>query len=140
VNTGLEAEIAQFEAAVNGESKAVLGDVVKYLKDAVGATAKELIGITPVDTGHAKANWQVTLDVPAAGPVFAFDPSPVGVFATPTLSRAEAVLKGITLDTNVVYISNLLDYVSRIVEDGHSTQVATGEFSAALQRLESKFG
>lgn len=134
-----DAAIAQFEAAINAESKQVLGKVDQYLRDTAEDTVRELIGITPVDTGHAKANWQVTLTAPASGEVMATDTSPVGHADGPTLQAARNVLKGVTVNTSVIYISNMADYISRIVEDGHSGQTAPGEFSAALQRLEAKW-
>lgn len=135
----IQAAIADFEAALSVESKAVLADVVTFIKNAAKATVDELISITPVRTGAAKGNWQVTLDSPPAGPIDEYDLAPVGDSNTQTLARAVSVISGVSNTTRTIYISNLMPYISTIIEDGWSTQTPPGEFSAALQRLESRF-
>lgn len=134
----IDAAIASFEAAVTRESNKCLGDVTKYLRDVSTKVVTNLIAITPVDTGHAKANWQVGLDVAPVAELTLFEPTPVGVSVGPTLQRAMSVIAGINLNTRTIYIVNNVDYISPIVEDGHSAQVPPGEFSATIQRLESQ--
>ena len=38
-----------------------------------------LLQTTPRDTGHAKGNWQVTMDTPAEGEIDRQDPTPAGM-------------------------------------------------------------
>lgn len=62
-----QSELRSFIASIPQESAAPV-------TRAVALTAlRKLISKTPVDTGHARANWQVTLDVPAFGTVFKTD-------------------------------------------------------------------
>lgn len=71
---------------------------------------KALRGIvkkTPVDTGRARANWQVTLGVPAAGQVEG-NPNPVAV--------GSKVISGLHA-FDVVYITNNLPYIE-VLENG----------------------
>lgn len=99
----------------------------------------ELIAITPVSSGHAKANWIVGLNYAPTGEVAGVDPSPVGVMIGPTFAAAKSVLAGVDSLTKTIYIVNNVDYISRIVEDGYSNQAPNGEFTAVLQRIEAKY-
>lgn len=129
-----------FEAAIASETSVILDkDVVDYLKDVARDVAKEMISITPVDTGHAKANWQVGLGFKPTDEIQGFDQTPVGVTSTATFANIESSLKNLKHVVSVIWIVNNTDYISRVVEDGHSDQVAPGEFSLAMERLKSRW-
>lgn len=136
--SSIDASIAAFEAAVTKEADKCLDDIPRFLKRVSEKAVVSLIGITPVATGHAKANWQVGLDMQPASELSTTDQTPVGISVGPTLQAAMLVLGGITLNTKVIYIVNNSDYISQIVEDGHSQQIPPGEFSAVLQVLASQ--
>jgi hypothetical protein len=65
---------------------------------------------TPVDTGHARANWQATVGSPADGVVQSAQPP--------------AAIAAAGLD-DVIYITNNVEYVEAL-EHGHSQQAPAG--------------
>lgn len=131
--------INQFELELDAESKVCLAQVPKFLRDVATEVVGELIAITPVSSGHAKANWVVGLNYAPSGEIVGVDPSPIGVIVGPTFAAAKSVLAGVDSLTKTIYVVNNVDYISRIIEDGYSNQTPSGEFSAVLQRIEAKY-
>lgn len=83
----------------------------------------ELTAATPVDTGYARANWQATLDAPAAGVVAAPGepmPEPVDGFDA----------------TRLRFVANNAAYIRRL-DAGHSAQAPAGFVRLALARAVS---
>jgi hypothetical protein len=111
-------------------------------KQAVTAIIQDLVLTTPVDTGTALSNWQVTLDGPAVDVIPANVPSPKGrnvqgqwshstdpsitrqANASEVLSKTEAVLAAKQPGQDV-FITNNLDYIS-ILNEGSSNQAPAG--------------
>src|SRR5689334_10737419 len=95
--------------------------ITKKLKEAPGKlqralvieATRRIVLRTPVKTGRARGNWQVTSGVPANGAVEALDPT--GSFAL-----HDATTIPITGE-DPVYIVNNLPYIDRL-EHGSSTQ------------------
>lgn len=85
---------------------------------------------TPVDTGRARGNWQVSIGLPARGVLGSRDRS-----GAATVSRGLGTIKRIdgTLDSwvvnNVVYI--------RALEYGHSKQAPNGMVRVTIEELRS---
>lgn len=88
---------------------------------------------TPVDTGRARANWQVTLDEPAGGTLEATDPSGGGTIA------GGAATIGAVEPYGSIWITNNLPYIEEL-EDGHSDQAPNGMLAVTLAELRSIFG
>ena len=104
----------------------------------------DLLQTTPVDTGQAVSNWQVTNGEPATDPRPAFVPSPEGYMkqadgvktwthrgdteATrqaniqPALKIAEEVIAAAT-PNEPICITNVLPYIQAL-DEGHSQQAA----------------
>lgn len=75
---------------------------------------------TPVDTGRARGNWQVTIDgTPAKGTVQALDKDGTRTVVAGGKEIAQAKPFG------VVYITNNLPYIEPL-ENGHSKQAPPG--------------
>ena len=125
---------------------------VKQFNAAIGAFAKEnpaifrvvrnkvalqgLSGVvlkTPVDTGRARGNWQVTTGNPATGELDTTDKGGNGTMSNGngTIASAEPF--------DVVYIANNLPYIERL-EHGHSQQAPQGMLELTFQELVSQFG
>lgn len=98
-----------------------------------------LVLSTPVDTGRARANWQVSLDSPAKGEAKTEQgrdsrgrftkgayPEPAAVIA-----KAKEVLSTRKPEQNI-FISNNVPYIRRLNE-GHSAQAPAGFVEAAVQ-------
>ena len=77
---------------------------------------------TPVDTGRARGNWQVTLGAPASGEVNVTG-SALGVGAASVAHGAETV-KRAKGDVSI-FLTNNLPYI-RALEYGHSKQAPNG--------------
>lgn len=91
-------------------------DFKKGLKSATEAAEKVMRGTmftlysttsrdTPVDTGRLRANWQVTLEIPASHQV-----------GGATLSNPAPALKSYTID-KTMYLTNNLPY-AEVIENG----------------------
>jgi hypothetical protein len=91
---------------------------------------KGVVRMTPVDTGRARANWQVTQDVPATGERDATDKGGGATLAAggATIERAPAY--------SVTFIANNLPYIETL-EDGGSTQAPNGMLNVTYQRLQN---
>jgi hypothetical protein len=112
--------------------------IPQYASDlAVTATmagVNNLAEVTPVDTGTAVSNWQITLNGPAAGPIDAYAPSPKG-HASPIgavrSANAPAMIDAATTALaakrpgDEIHLQNLLEYIA-ILNTGTSTQAPAG--------------
>lgn len=88
---------------------------------------------TPVDTGRARGNWQVTEGSPASGDVDGTDRDGNGTIndGNGEIARADPF--------GVLYIANNLPYIERL-ENGHSQQAPGGMLELTFQELTSQFG
>lgn len=91
-----------------------------------------LVLATPVDTGHARANWQVGLGNNPTEELPAFDPS-----GQETIDRAQATLS--TRRTGqVIYIANNVKYLQRLNE-GWSAKAPAGFVEKAVNVAITQF-
>lgn len=83
----------------------------KLTLDAWGKLTKR----TPVDTGRARASWQVSVSEPYAGPPLA--PGTYSPPSTPSVAEIDG--------TTSIFITSVLAYMEAL-EDGHSKQAPNG--------------
>lgn len=76
-----------------------------------------IVQATPVDTGRAKGNWQITFDEPAQEQLDNMDPTGVQVLAD---AQSKLDTAG-NITTRTIWITNALDYIIPL-EQGSSTQ------------------
>lgn len=127
------AALAAFHAQLAKKSTIILKDVVpEFMREQALRLIEKLIAATPIDTGYARGNWQLTIETPAVAPLQIFDRGTLGDPKGPALTAAKNVAKGITTMTKSIYISNLADYITLIIEDGHSGQAPPGTLSNLL--------
>ena len=74
---------------------------------------KRVIYKTPVDTGRARANWQVTIGAIADGTLEVDDKS-----GGATMSKATAASAGFKAG-DIIYLTNNLPYIRRLEEGGY---------------------
>jgi hypothetical protein len=74
---------------------------------------RRVIYKTPVDSGRARANWQVTIGAQASGTV-EFDDTNGGA----TMSRATAASAGFKAG-DTIYLTNNLPYIRKLEEGGY---------------------
>lgn len=77
---------------------------------------RRIVQRTPVETGRARANWQVTIGSPADGVLGAFDKS--GAAAVATGESVIAQIRGASYVPSV-WISNNLTYIVTLEEGGY---------------------
>lgn len=83
---------------------------------------------TPVDTGRARGNWQISTTAPATGEVYNNDRSG---------RSAIALVNSFKIKNNrVVYLTNNLPYINRLEFDGHSKQAPAGMVRKNVTRFE----
>jgi len=122
-------------------------------KKAASVIIQDLALTTPVDTGAAVSNWQVTLDVPAESTIPAFAPSPKGKTVSgvwkhsvsPDVTRENNANVLIANSQQVIdakqpgqtlYIANNLTYIE-ILNNGNSDQIPSGFTDRALTLAKS---
>jgi hypothetical protein len=76
----------------------------------------QLVPVTPIDTGKARNNWQVSYGSPVTGIVEAATYDASGAFSYATFVTLEAAKPG-----DAVYIRSNIPYIRRLNE-GHSAQ------------------
>lgn len=84
---------------------------------------------TPVDTGRARANWQVSIGATADGTLELEDKS-----GTATISAATATASGLRAG-DVIFLVNNLPYIQRL-EDGYSGQAPAGMVGLSIQEFQ----
>ena len=102
------------------EMKRTAAEVVKKLTLDVTAN---LIETTPVDTGHARANWVPKIGQPERGEQASAAAQVAGQAAVATA----------TAISQPVYVSNNVPYITRL-NDGSSTQAPKGFVQRAIRR------
>ena len=88
--------------------------------------AYRIISRTPVDTGAARANWNVGLQ--ANDTDTSHEPDPTGQSA---VTRAHEKLAVMTSNQTRIFITNALPYINRL-EHGHSDQAPNGMVQVTL--------
>ncbi len=118
-----------FSRRVAGRARNVTNNADELVRFRTEVIHSAIVLATPVDTGLARGNWQVTLDAPANGVVTLLSPS-----------GREAIEEGKNAINSYVggsqrsslYISNLLPYIVPLNE-GHSKQAPVGFVETAIQ-------
>lgn len=92
-----------------------------------------LILKTPVDTGHARTNWIVSLGDPSEAEVGGEDQS-----GQATIARGATEI-GKVGPFELLWITNNVPYIERL-EDGWSSQAPNGMLAETFAELEAMFG
>lgn len=116
---------AQRIRAIGDGVRTNAGNLVRKVAVAIDQTV--VLG-TPVDTGRARSNWQVSLDNPADGTRAAFSPgteqSTSGANARAAIAEGRATIAK-HQDGQAIHITNNLPYIGRL-NDGWSAQAPAG--------------
>ena len=87
----------------------------------------EVILMTPVDTGRARGNWQVSIGTIPGGTLELDDKA-----GTATIGKVQAETLGLKAG-QTIYLVNNLEYISAL-EFGHSKQAPAGMVRLTVQR------
>lgn len=116
--------IKQFNIEFDKAIKVVIEASEKAIKNSVTKLASDIINSTPVDTGQLRANWQVSINNPAPNVLLGrTDKSGVN-----TINKIKSKVKRFKLKgkESKIFLSNNLDYASRIEFGHHSQQAPQG--------------
>jgi hypothetical protein len=125
---------AKIKVATNERKKTVVLDIENNLTQ-----------MTPIDTGAAISNWQVTVGAPASEPIDPYVPSTAGAYdhhgigdghggaanAAAAMDVARANIAGVT-QGETIYIANVVDHIGFLNEDGRSPQAQPGFVERAI--------
>lgn len=111
--------MALFEDVINRWVEEVEDDVKSILQTIVFRIGREVVTLSPVDTGRFKGNWQLTIGSPATGSLLRYDESG-GI----TLSDMSRVVRTLS-PGQVAYIQNTVEY-GYDLEYGSSQQAPDG--------------
>lgn len=99
----------------------VLGSLEKSMRAAAFAVDRELVNTTPVDTGRAKNNWLLSLNLPDTR-----------LLKSSEINLGASALEAFTFRDDIL-ITNNLPYIRRL-NDGSSVQAPAGFVDIAIQR------
>lgn len=126
-------ELGDLNGAMKKAGQRVADNADRLIRRCALATDAAVVLATPVDTGRARANWQVELGEPAAGVIgdlkdkkAQFDRS-----GQSTISQGSEAIKGYKSGTSI-NITNNLPYIERL-NDGWSAQAPSGFVEKAVQ-------
>jgi len=100
-------------------------------KGALRRVAQSIISMSPVDTGHFKANWQFSVGSPPQGVLPLEDPS-----GSRTLGRVVGEIESTAKVGVHAYIRNNVPYAMRL-EYGYSAQAPQGMVRVTMLRWRS---
>ncbi len=104
---------------------------VAHVQEAGRELLELLVQGSPVDTGHFKANWQVSIGRPATGIVNGVDPD-----GAQTIARGEAVLRGVRAFDSV-HITNNVPYGQEL-EEGSVQRPPAAMVKAAVASVQAR--
>jgi hypothetical protein len=124
--------IEDFNREIDDFGRGIDRDGVAFQKKIVLEALRRLAFRTPVDTGRARGNWQVTIKMPAQGTLPLCDKT-----------GDEVVAKGVAAISllppgQVVWISNNVEYIE-FLEEGSSRQAPHGMLRVTVEELRSLF-
>ena len=124
--TALQAELLKFQLALTQFSQNMLPEYAEVAMDVL----RGVVLNTPVDTGRARGNWQVTTNTPATGQT-----------QVKTKNGARAIQDGTSkinsanvADGTTIWITNNVPYIERL-EDGWSAQKPDGILLPTLNSI-----
>lgn len=121
--------LEQFNKEVDAFSKGLTQvQLTAFQKKIALEAIKRIVEKTPVDTGRARANWQVTIGNPTEDVLEVEDQD-----GSNTISKGSSVITTVGL-FDVIWISNNVDYI-RFLEEGSSTQAPEGMVALTFEEL-----
>lgn len=129
----LRSNLAEFNADVKAFAERTKRDPVKIQRKLAMIMLRRVILKTPVDTGRARNNWQLSQGTPPAGIVESGDRGGNGA-----IQRGAGEIANIRTPT-LLWLANNLPYIERL-ENGYSRQAPAGMLRATIEELRGAFG
>ena len=119
--------LSQFRTGLASFSGEVFENHGQLLKRVARSVITDVIAGTPVDTGHARANWQVGVNEVPTDELMIVDPDG----AATTLKCLSQLSKSRAGD--IISVVNNVPYIDEL-ENGHSGQAPNGIVAVAVER------
>ena len=133
----MSANTAEFNAKVRNFAQVLAPKKFELFFKKVALTAlKKLVEKTPVDTGRARGNWQLTINYPADWEIDTEDRTGSG-----TIAKGRNRLRGLPQHGigQVVFISNNVPYAKDLDEGRRSHQAPRGMLQPTIDELSQMF-
>ena len=118
-------DLGAFAVAMRRRGEEVEKGTLRAIREGFAATGAALVFSTPVDTGHARGNWQASVGIPAVGEVNRQDPS-----GATTLAEIVAVANVVNVEHELFLVNNV-PYIDKL-NAGSSPQQPAGWIERAL--------
>jgi hypothetical protein len=118
---------AQFDADLQAFARAVGQSLDKTVRAITIEWFSSTVLSTPVDTGRLRGNWQLTIGAPASSISATLDPT-----GSVTLGN---IVRGVGGMGKVTYLTNNLDYASKIEYGGSPTKAPRGMVRINFARI-----
>ena len=118
-------DLANFSNRISRVGEDVEDGADRVVRQAAVAVNQTVTLATPVDTGRARANWQVGIGAPVLEATEDTDKN-----GGPTINRNNAKI-ALRQERQTIYISNNVRYISRL-NAGHSAQAPAGFVEEAV--------
>jgi uncharacterized protein CbrC (UPF0167 family) len=128
----MDDSLKNFNAEIDKFVAGIPDKVMTIQKKIALEALRMIVERTPVRTGRAKGNWQVTIGQPAIEALNAFD-----IEGMETVRQGLAALSDLP-PYQVVYITNNVNYIS-FLEEGTSEQAPKGMVSVTVDDLREMF-
>ena len=153
MSKNFDMNLAEFSSKVrNFAQKVVPEKVVVFQKKIVLEALRRVVLKTPVDTGRARGNWQVTIGKQAEGVIdnSKWDKkrkvskvNEAGLPQNLNTTDRDVINAGLAAITDlppfsVVYVTNNLEYIEYL-EEGSSSQAPEGMVALTIEELKAMF-
>jgi hypothetical protein len=122
--------LAKFNDELTKAEQKITGDFKRFYKRVIAETFRRIVQRTPVDTGRAIGNWQISLGVQAGASLLVVDDES----GQATIDREISKLDDIPL-FSLVHISNNLEYISYLEYDKRSPKHPEGMVEITLTEM-----
>lgn len=132
----MSGSFSTFAARMRRRGRQVEEGVNRVVRTTALIADQNLVLSTPVDTGRARSNWQVSIGSPIESEREPFAPGELGSTAGPNaqaaIAQGEQVINR-RQPEETIFITNNLPYIQRL-NDGYSAQAPVGFVQTAVQR------
>jgi hypothetical protein len=127
-------DFGQFSRRMAIRSTQVAGGAERAIRRAAVAADTALVMTTPVDTGRARGNWNVSVGRIDDTVYSSNFPGP-----SEALAQGQMTIGKWKLGSGVIFIANSLPYIQRL-EDGYSAQAPSGMVQFAMKAAIEQLG
>lgn len=121
------AELGDLNGMMKKAGQKIADNADRLVRRCALAIDAAVVLATPVDTGRARANWQVEVGGPATTEVAATDKSGQGA-----IQQGKNAIAGYVGGRGAIFITNNLPYIERL-NDGWSAQAPAGFVEQAVE-------